>query len=146
MMSLRIPKITWGTSFANTLNIGYALDDNAAYSTYREGSEFTQATSGIRDAWIIGNDYILEGTIRWIPAANKTNPVQTGWDGSTGVRAFLEWARQMNEIRFYPDKDSGTYITSYLMEPLDGKATVEPDGTRQFRLIITNVTTPYDGY
>jgi hypothetical protein len=145
-MATRIPKITWSGSFASTLNIGYALDDYAAYSTYREGSEFAQATSGIEDAWVIGIDYMLEGTIRWIPTTNTTNPTQTGWDGTTGVRAFLDWARQKNVFRFYPDKDSATYITSYLVNPLDGKHTLEPDGTRQFRIVIRNVTTAYDGY
>lgn len=145
-MPLMIPKITWGTSFANTLNIGYPLDDWNATSTFREGSEFVQSLSGVEDAWIVGTDFILKGTVRWIYTANSTNPTQTGWDGLTGWRAFLEWARQKNAFRFFPDKDVNTYITSYLVEPLDGAHSVEPDGTRSINLVIRNSTTAYDGY
>jgi hypothetical protein len=145
-MALRIPRITWGANYSNTLNIGYPLDDYVSYSTYREGSEFIQTMAGVEDAWIVGTDYTLEGTLRWIPTASSTNPTQTGWDGTTGVRAFLEWARQKNQIRFFPDTTINTHILSYLVEPLDGKHEVEPDGTRSIRLVIRNATTPYDGY
>ncbi len=79
----RIPKITWGTSFANTLNIGYPLDNWASYSSAFDGSQFLQVESGTEDAWVINTNYILEGDIRWIPTDNSTNPTRTGWDGAT---------------------------------------------------------------
>jgi hypothetical protein len=145
-MSYRIPKIEWGAGYSQSLAIGYPLDDYASYSTYREGSEFAQTFAGVEDAWITGTDYVLEGTIRWIPTTLTLNPSASGWDGASGVRAFLEWARQKNQIRFYPNKDINTYITSYLVEPLDGKHTLEPDGTRNIRLVIRNSTNSYDGY
>ena len=71
---------------------------------------------------------------------------QTGWDGVNGVRAFLEWARAKNTFRWYPNKDEATYITSYLVEPLDGAHTLEPDGTRSIRIKIRNSTNDYSGY
>jgi hypothetical protein len=145
-MTLRRPKITWGTSFANTLDIAYPLDNFKAYSTYREGSQFAQTMAGVEDAWIIGTDYTLEGDVRWIRTTNTTTPLATGWDGSTGVRAFLEWAREKNQFRFYPDTTVNTYILSYLVEPLDGSHSLESDGTRTIRLVMRNASTAYEGY
>lgn len=139
-------RITWGASFVNTLNVGYPLDDWRSYSTYREGSEFVQSYSGVEDAWITGTDYVLEGTVRWIPANNTTTPLATGWNGVTGFQAFLEWARQKNEFRFYPDTNAGTFYTSYLVEPLDGQHSLEPDGTRSVRIKIRNASGSYAGY
>jgi len=139
-------RITWGASFANTLNIGYPLDDWRAYSTYREGSEFVQSYSGVRDSWVVGTDYILEGTVRWIPTSNTTTPLATGWDGITGWQSFLEWSRQMNEFRYYPDTNGSTFYTCYLMEPLSGEHDLEPDGTRSIRLKIVNTSGSFVGY
>lgn len=143
----RIPKITWGTSFANTVNIGYPLDNWASYSSAFDGSQFLQVESGTEDAWVINTNYILEGDIRWIPTSDLTNPTRTGWDGTTGVRAFLEWARLKNQFRWYPNKDdNATYVTSYLVEPINGAHALEPDGTRTIRIVMRNSSTPYNGY
>jgi len=133
-----IPKITWGTSFANTLNFGFPLDNPVAWNDPREGSEVLVMESGARDAWTLGTDEFLAGDVRWIPGQNTTDPVATGWDGSTGFKAFLAWARDMNKLRFYPDKNSGTYHTCYLVEPLKGEPPAEPDGTRRIRLVIVD--------
>ena len=142
-----VPKITWGASFANTLNFGYPLDNFASYSKPRQGSEWVQATSGAEDAWVVGRDYYLQGLARWIPTTDSTGPTATGWDGSTGFRAFLEWAQDKNAFRWFPDKNSGTYITSYLFEPLaDIAITPEADGTRQVNLVMRNSGSAYDGY
>lgn len=140
----KLPKITWGTSFTNTLDMKYPLDDWRAYSEARQGSEFIQTESGIEDAWIIGEDFVLEGSIRWIPTTGSVS--QSGWDGATGWRAFLSWARAKNEFRFYPDKDSGTYYTSYLVEPVNGSHELEMDGTRTVHIKIRNASGSYDGY
>lgn len=140
------PKITWSASFANTLTIAWPLDDWRSYSQPREGSVFTQAVSGLEDAWVHGTDYYLSGVVRWIPTTDSTSPVATGWDGSTGWRAFLEWARQKNAFRFYPDATSGTYIDSYLVEPMSGDHGVEANGNRSIRIVIRNSTNSYDGY
>ena len=42
---------------------------------------------------------------------------------------------------------SGTYITSYLIDPFDKTgSTLEGDGTRNLKLTITNTTSDYTGY
>lgn len=138
----KTPKITWGASYANTLTIAYVLDNWRAYSIAREGSEWVQAMSGVEDAWVIGEDYYLEADVRWIPSSNTISPVASGWNGIAGWSALLTWARQKNPIRWYSDKDSGSYITSYLVdtETIHG---IEPDGTRNFRMKIRNSTEGY---
>jgi hypothetical protein len=142
----KAPKITWGTGYANTLNIGYPLDNWTISSKAFEESTFLQIESGEEDAWIINTEYYLEADVRFIPGANTTNPTRTGWDGATGCNAFLEYARAKNIFRFYPDKDGGTYIESYLVQPMDTGPSIEGDGTRTIRMTIRNTTTPYDGY
>lgn len=135
---LKVPKILWGAALANTLTLPYPLDNVIAGPEPRAGSESDQAPSGVEDAWTVGTDYILEGDARWIPQAT--------WDGATGFAAFLTWARDKKVIRFYPDKDAGTYIDCYLVEPMTGQGEQENDGTRRIRLRLRNVTTAFDGY
>lgn len=140
------PKILWGTSFANTLSFGYPLDSVVAGDEPRAGSSFDQAPSGVEDAWIVGTDYVLAAEARYIPQADTASPVATGWDGATGVRAFLAWARDKNVVRFYPDKDGGTFIDSYLVEPMTGQGALEEDGTKRVAFKLRNASTAYDGY
>jgi hypothetical protein len=142
----KAPKITWGTSFANTLNIGYPLDNWIVSSRAFQESTFVQIESGEEDAWIINTEYYLEADVRFIPTADTTSPLATGWDGTTGFNAFLMWARSKNEFRFYPDKDDTSYIESYLVEPTTETPSLNGDGTRTVRLYIRNATTSYDGY
>lgn len=141
-----LPKITWGASFANTLSIGYALDNLSTWSEPREGSAWEQAPSGVEDAWLVGEDFLLEADVRWIPREDTVSPAATGWDGATGVRAFLTWARDKNELRFYPDASGGSYHTCYLVEPMTGAPAVEIDGTRTVRLRLRQSTAAFDGY
>src|SRR5688500_16995903 len=112
MAQNEIPQILWGAALANVLSIADPLDDPTAYSVPRQGSEWGQASSGERDAWILAgeHDQRLRGTVRHIPIVDTLSPVATGWDGATGFRAFLEWARAMNAFRFQPDKDVATYL------------------------------------
>lgn len=148
MARATIPKVTWGASFANTLNFGQPLDNAVAYSTPREGSEWVQGASGARDAWLMGHNQRLRGTVRNVPTSNTTDPLATGWDGSTGWAAFLEWARDSNAFRFFPDKDSGSFHTSYLIEPLQSAPGLE-QGTqdRTFDVEIEEVDgNRYTGY
>lgn len=134
----KTPKITWGASFANTLNIGHPLDNPVAYPDTREGSEVVVTPAGGRDAWTTGTDEFLEADFRWIPGVDTTDPLATGWDGATGWAAFLDWVRDMNAFRFYPDKDGGTYYTCYLVEPLKGPPGSESDGTRRLHMKIVD--------
>ena len=148
---VKIPQIKWGAAFANTLNLGYPLDNPVSYRARREGSEVDQGPSGVRDSWNLGEDYFLEGDARWIPGSNGTTPEGnsiTGWDGATGWDAFLAWARDQNTVRWIPDKGvPGTYVTVYLVEPLDGAPASEDDGTRRIHLrIVNSAAAAIEGY
>jgi hypothetical protein len=140
----KAPKIAWGNTFSKTLNIKYPLHNWIASSKAFEESTFVIIESGEEDAWIINTEYYLQGDVRFIPIEDTTD--QTGWDDTDGWNDFLLWARKKNVFRFYPDKDSNTYIESYLVQPMDGAPTLEPDGTRTIQLYIRNATTSYDGY
>lgn len=141
------PKITWGASLANTLNVGYWLDNVSAWSEPRAGSEQVQAPSGVEDAWTVGRDYLLQADLAWIPGADTASPVATGWDGTTGVRAWLEWAQDKNVFRFFPDAtDATTHFDCYLVDPMQGAPNAEPDGTTRLTIKIRNSTAPFDGY
>jgi hypothetical protein len=142
------PRITWGTSFGNTLNIGYPLDRAIAYPLPRGGSEFIQSRSGVEEAWIVGDDYYLSGSIRWIPTSTTTNPVATGWDGATGFEAFLVWARKRNIFRWIPNYAvPGTYKTCYLVEPWGDPPSQEDDGTRTINIVMrSSDQTAFTGY
>lgn len=141
------PKILWGAALANTLNVGYWLDNVTAWDEPRAGSEQAQAPSGVEDAWTVGRDYYLQADITWIPQTNTASPLATGWDGAAGVREFLAWARDKNLIRFYPDaNDAATHIDCYLVDPMNGSPAPEVDGSRRLTLKIRNGATPFDGY
>jgi hypothetical protein len=140
-------KFTWGAAFANTLNIGYPLDNVSAGDEPRAGSMFEQAPSGVEDSWITGRDYKLTFDVRWIPQVDVASPVATGWDtGTVGFAEFLYWVRQKNQCRFFPDAASGTYILSYLSDPMQGTPPPETDGSRKMTMTLRNSTTPYNGY
>jgi hypothetical protein len=129
------------TYFPNTANLGQPLDNAIAYPVARQGSEWGQSSSGERDAWLLGHDQRLRGSVRHIPAADTTDPVATGWDGATGWAAFLEWARAMNAFRWYPEaSDTVTFQTCYLVEPLDGEPALEENGDRVLDLVIEDTT------
>lgn len=139
------PKITWGTSYGSTLLFAWPLDNVVAYSEPRKGAAYAVAASGARDAWLPGTDYVLAGDVRWIPKGSGTNP--HGWDGSTGWRAFLEWARAMNAFRFYPDSGVATYYDCYLRAPLEGEPRIEQaTGERSFRLEIIGTESESDAF
>lgn len=141
------PKFTWGASFANTLECGYPLDEAISLSEPREGSEFAKAPSGEEDSWVVAWDQLLRAISRWIPTANGTTPegtTITGWDGSTGWRAFLESAGAKNPIRFYPLRTSGTFQPCVLVV---SDVTLETDGKRRVQFEIrTTDDSPFTGF
>jgi hypothetical protein len=106
------------------------------------------APSGVEDAWVVGTDQLLEGDIRWVPTTDITDPLlATGWDGATGVRAFLEWAREKNIFRWLPDRNSAGYYQCYLQEPFDQAPELEQDATRKVHIVMrTTDDTPFEGY
>lgn len=128
------PRITWGASFANTLDVGAPLDRAINYPNWSEGSEVRETPAGTRDPWLMRREHILEGTLRWIPIANMASPLATGWDGATGVRAFLDWAAS-NQFRWIPNRTSpGTFQTMWLLEPIeDIAAAVSLESNHRYR-------------
>jgi hypothetical protein len=144
--NLTIPKIVWWYDYSKTLSFGYGLDNVITYSSSDENSQFALLQNASEYSWIINTFYTLEADVRWIPYNNTTNPIANGWNTTNGWREFLEFGRAKNPFRFYPDKDNATYITSYLVEPINGTHGLEIDGTRNVRLVIRNNITPYTGY
>lgn len=128
-------KVDWN---GNTLNFSYPLDNATAYSTIIDGSQMVRTENGTEYSWIPNSNYILEGDVRWISTEQ--------WDGATGWRAFLEYARAKNPFTFYTANTDTTGVISYLVEPLNGEHSLEIDGTRRIRLVIRNTTTPYTGF
>ena len=144
--STTIPKIVWGYNTNKTLSFGYGLDNVISYSNIDDASQFALLQNGAEYGWVVNTSYILEADVRWIPFEDTTNPIANGWNTTDGWREFLEYGRTKLSFRFYPNKDQATYITSYLVEPLNGTHGLEIDGTRNIRLIIRNNITPYTGY
>ena len=127
------PKITWGAAFANTITFAYALDGAVVGALLRDGSEVVQLVSGVEDASVAGFDQTLTGDVRWL--LGETAGGITGWDGTTGWAAFLEWAWAKQSFRYYPDATAGTYYSCYWA----GEAalpTLEPNGRRRVTLTI----------
>ncbi len=116
-------RITWGTAYANTFDGAYPLDVAVAWSQDRAGSATVQTLAGVEDAWIVGTDHLLSGQVRWLTTAQ--------WDGATGFRALLEWARAKNVVRWYGNRVGApsTYTPCYLVEA--SAPELEPDGTRK---------------
>lgn len=146
MALFRVPKIEYDVG-PKILEFGYPLDAAVAWREPVEGSQFAAAPSGARDAWIVREEPRLAGSVRWIPTTVIASPPFTGWDDVDGWNDFLTFARAMNSFDFFPDRTLGTKITSHLVAPLSGEIPLEPDGTRNMRLIIASAdATTYDGY
>ena len=143
-----VPKIEWGAAFVNTLAFGYPLVNVQAYSASRDGLETLNGRDGGMDAWHNGNRYLLEGTIDIPPADWVTHyGPGTGWTGATGWRAFLQWARETNQFRFYPSAALGTFYLAYLVDPWDGAPEPGWDFTRRLSLrILSAAGVPFLGY
>ena len=140
------PKFTWGAAFVNALSIGYPLDSVKAGDEPRAGSAFDRSVAGIEDSWITGTDYLLTAMVRYIPQVDSASPLATGWDGTTGFRAFLAYARQKNLVRFFPDATSGTFVACYVADPMQGTPDYETDGARKLTITLRNTTAAFDGY
>lgn len=140
----------------STLVFGQPLDDAVAYGEPRDGSEHVMAPSGSEDAWIVGRDEMLEGTVRWIPTLDLGDPHNlTGWDGrreatwlNAGWHSFLEFAQDKNTFVWVPDlSDATDNRTCVLTSPMDGKPSLEDDRTRQLEIIIRDTSDiPFEGY
>jgi hypothetical protein len=144
-----IPQIKWGPTFTNIIVIGYPLDDPLAYEDPREGSDFVQGSSGVEDAWVQGEDQILEGVLRWIPRVVATNPAATGYEDANGVRDWISDARKKNIFRWYPDIGGNptVFYNMYLVDPMTGGIEKEADGRRRVKIKMrTSDGASVDGY
>lgn len=147
----KIPRITWGVSFANTIDMAVTFDRSITYSRPRQGSMGREISSGIRDSWNNGFDQILEGTVRRIPIA-LTGGIR-GWDGTVGWRAFLEDVGPKGNAQLFRwifDVDvPGTFQTMYLLEPVDAPAHFLEGGYQKRGLFLkmrADDDTPITGY
>ncbi len=141
-----IPQITWGAAFVNSLVIEYPLDNPVSYSEDKPGSSTTLGQNAAA-SWLTGVDYYLEGDIRHI--ATNHGPSVRGWDGATGWGAFLEWARDAeNLFRWIPDQDvPGTFVTARLIEPRSGPPALENSFRRTLHLKIQSTDgSAFTGY
>lgn len=142
-----VPRIAWGAGFTNSLVFGWPLDEAKAYSLPRPPYEVEVSPGGVETAWLTAHNQMLDGVVRWIPGVD-TGGV-TGWDGATGWRAFLEWARAKNQFRFIPNQAVlGTFFLATLHAPLEESGVEnEDDFTRRFRISIRRVDDqPITGY
>lgn len=148
MARTSIPAIVWGDALEHTLHFGYSLDAAVSYPEPRQGSEWAMADSGVEDSWVTDDDEFLEADVGWIPQADTADPLATGWDGASGWRAFLSWARRKNTFRFvYDGTAMGVYVLSYLSAPMEGAPPLEDDGTRRLHLRLRSAGgNPYEGY
>jgi hypothetical protein len=121
------PRIRWGSGYVNALDIG-DFDDPMTYPEPREGSDFDMAPSGTEDSWVVGDDDFLEGTVRYVPKDDALTPKRaTGWNGTAGWRAALQWMRAKNVAKFHPD---GRNLTVSPLMNTDGGAGIATDFTQ----------------
>lgn len=135
-----IPKITYGPSYTGSITFGFPLDNLVTFAQPRQGSAFALAPSGVEDAWITGTDHLLQGDWRWIPTSTTSNPPATGWTNAGGVRDFLNYARNKNTFRYYPDVSGSTFYDAYLQDPMSGPPALEKNGNRRFTLVIRSAS------
>lgn len=132
-------KIVWS---GHTLNSAVPLDDARAWPELRPGSTSRRVVSGIEDAWTTGIDWLLSGEVIHIQATDTTlqnGQPHSGWDGTGGWRAFLEWAWDGHAFVFYPDaSDASTAFNAVLVEPTQEQAPEldAPSITRRLALVI----------
>jgi hypothetical protein len=121
------PRILWGTSLENVLDIG-VFDNVRVFPREREGSAYERDGSGAPVSWREGWDFGLSGEARWIPRdADATTPEpRTAWSGPTGFEEFLKWARGGNQFRYQPDRSLADFYVDgcTLLEPAEA---VDPD-------------------
>lgn len=113
-----IPKIEWGSSFANTILFPGPPESAISWPQPREGSTWAEFPSGEADSWITGTREMISFQVVHVPPNDVTKPYPaTGWDAADGWRAFFLWAWKGNALRFYPDKGLSTFHDCYLIAP-----------------------------
>lgn len=141
----KVPRITWGGSFAVSLVFDLWLDRAIAYDTILWQAN-AEGYDGSNDGRSQGERSMLAGTVRRIPRVDRNGV--TGWEGSQGWRAFLQYGLDMQVFRWHADEtDLATYFEAYLVEPADGKCGEEINRFRTIDLVIERVDgLPIVGY
>jgi hypothetical protein len=109
----KTPKVTWGTSFANTWTFPGPIDN--PIPTSNVVGAVAESDSGLRDLWETRTDDDLSLVVRFIPRV-LANGVTGYSDATTGVYEALEWLYKQNIGRYFPDKDTGSFHSFYLLE------------------------------
>lgn len=144
----------------SSILFGLHLDSARAWAQPREGSEWVKSPSGVEDAWIVGDDEMLEGIVRWVPGLDRGDPQnQTGWDGrrenelhNVGWASLLKFADRAQVVRFAPDQsDLTVWHDVYVVSPREAETRRHElegaDMTRQFALVLRDSSdVPFEGY
>jgi hypothetical protein len=109
------------------------LDDPVGWTVPRAGSVLRETSSGVRDAWNLGDVQRLMGFSRFIPPSDWDAAAEgTGWEGrgeavavNVGYDALFRAAHDATLMRWVPDRtDCSTFVDCYL-NPLSGKPETE---------------------
>lgn len=137
---------TGGDVLTNVITMAYPLDEARAFPAPAEGSVLAFLPSGEADGWDTGTAHRLSGVVRWIPRVDTVTPAATGWDGTTGWREFLSWARRGNAFWYGADvADLAIGWPVRLEAPFEDASTLEPDMTRSLPITLRS-TLPIEGY
>lgn len=112
-------RILWGAGYENQLLVGRPFYQMVTDRVPRPPSQRGQGPSGVEDAFIVGRDYTLWLTARWIPDGTS-DVTMSPLSGPVGWQAFFDWARDANPFRFVPDDTAPSFYVDgcYLVDPL----------------------------
>jgi hypothetical protein len=109
----KTPKITWSSAFAKTLTFPGPADFPEP-DTEPIGKAAESRSGAERDFWETRTDYPLSVVVRFIPTIADVGSVNA-FSTTDGWQDFIAWALKGNQFRYYPDKDTGTYYTCFLL-------------------------------
>ena len=134
-----VSQIKWGAALANTLTFEYGLYETVTDREPREGSEWAEAPSGVRDALIVGKDYTMTCEVRFIPDTSGSYSVVSG---AASWQDFLDWCRGANSFRLIPNTGAPSIFIDpcYLAEPMSGFGREDEMRRRSVRLKFINPT------
>lgn len=153
--ALQTASATGSTSYyvRNAVLLSY-LDGATTWPEPRKGSAWAEAPSGTEDAWIVGTNWHLAGTVRHVPDTPTDTPeTVSGWYGANeatgvncGVAAMLSAGRDKQALRWVKDRATcTTYVDGYLVEPMRGRPELEPNWRRTFPIELRS-SSVYGGY